>query len=71
MHRYTRPECIRLAEPARTSEYKFLLSKWPEDGLCSPSMQLVKVASTMGPCSEIDESPTHYRRHMRLESGAG
>src|SRR5712692_1277068 len=36
--------------------------KWPKDGLRSPSTQLVKVASTVGPCSEIDESSTHYKR---------
>src|SRR5216684_3403897 len=57
-------ECIRLAEAARTSEHKSLSSKWPNGGLRSPSTQLVKVASTVGPCSEIDESSTHYRRHI-------
>jgi hypothetical protein len=30
----------------------------------------VKLASTVGPCSERDESSTHYGRHMRLGSGA-
>src|ERR1700756_2991121 len=34
-------------------------SKWPTDGSRSPSTQLVKIASTVGPCSEIDESSTH------------
>ena len=32
MHRYTRPECIRLAEPARTSEHKFLFIEMAEKG---------------------------------------
>ena len=45
-------------------------SKWPKDGLRLPSTQLVKVASTVSPCSENDESSTHYRRNMRLGSGA-
>jgi hypothetical protein len=33
---------------------RFFLSNWPKDGVCSPGTQLVKVASTVGPCSESD-----------------
>src|SRR5450755_5023029 len=49
----------------------FFASNWPKDGVRSLGAYLVKVASTVGPCSEIDESSTHYVRHMRLGSGAG
>ena len=31
----------------------------PADGSRSPSTQLVKIASTVSPCSEIDKSSTH------------
>ena len=31
----------------------------------------MKIASTVGPCSEIDEFLNSFKRHIRLGSGAG
>src|SRR5271169_2616441 len=59
-------ECIRLAEAARTSEHKSLFIEMAERWLTLAEHAAREVASTASPYSEIDESSTHYRRHMRL-----